>query len=456
VSNSRRPRPGGKRVQRPSSRQRPFRSLPPNTAVYVTAHEYLPTWARRRGLPTNLDHWQAWLLRSQPRRTLLRALAVLNQDAFRQGRDGPADKAFLAALPADLRGDIQQVLQGRGPAAHGAPRALFSRQGVLRAVRVACTASVDAAPTAPAGLTDVDPLVAAGLLVHLVAQQMHSSRQTDEPRLGGLPQSLAMELVRNQLFHHVDDPGDLVARARRLWRDYGPPAAAAVGLRADPWDLLAAAIGTDPDDALALTFALYAHSTGRGPHDPVACNIRDRHSIPPASVDAYLDRFANTADDLAAAYAASPGGGNYWDMLPVQDRPLLRDRAGVVVLDSVHLLQRFTTGLYWLVHDAEKAAGGDPARETWAAAWAHMTEAIAEDTLRAVAPRPGPDGRPTYFDENDFGAAYGGKRADAGIDYRRAFVLAEVFSGGPTIKTRVLGVLTTHVGDATRAPGSVT
>lgn len=399
----------------------------------------MPVWARRHGLPTDGRLWQRWLLAAHPRQALLRALAALNQDAFRQGRNGPADRPFLAALPNDLRGDLQQVLAGRGTTAPGAPRVLFSRQGVLRAVRAVCTAEADDPPPPPPGLNGIDPLVAAGLLVHTVADRMGAPQRAGEPRLGGLPQTLAMEIVRNHLFHQVDQPRDLLARTRRLWRDYGPRAAAATGLRADPWDLLTQAIGTDPDDALALTFALYAHSTQRQPGDPVALDIRARHRVPPASVDAYLDRFAATHDGLAAAFAASPGQDSDWDLLPVQDRPLLRDGDHVTVLDSVYLLQRFTTGLYWLVHDNEKATGGDPARQAWAAAWGHMTELLAEDTLRALAPERGPDGRANYYDEHDFGAAYGGKRADAGIDYGRAFLIAEVFSGGPTVPTRVHG-----------------
>lgn len=434
VSNRpRRPRPPAPPapVARPARPTQRTGTLPPNVAVYVTADEYAPAWAARHGLPLAGDLWQRWLLRSHPRQTLLRALAALNRDSFRQGLVGAADMPFLAALPPDLRADIEHVLAGRSGNAPGAPRRLFSRQGILRAVRLVCTAAADNPPP-PAGMNSTDPLGAAGMLVHTVADTLRDRRTPGEPRLGGLPQSLAMELVRNQLFHQADDPGDMLARHRRLWRDYGPPAAAATGLRADPWTLLSDTLGAEPDDILALAFALYAHSIAES--TPVACNIREHHSIPGPSVDAFLDRFASTADELAAAFPASIGGDNDWDLLPVQDRPLLRDGDNITVLDGVYLLQRVTSGLYWLVHDSEKALGGDPARDTWANTWAHMTEALAEDLLRPLAPDPA-----SYYDEDDFGKAYGGKRADAGIANGDAFVLAEVFSGSPTVKTRVHG-----------------
>jgi hypothetical protein len=99
VSN--RPGRSEPRRRRPAvdSGSRPRRALPPNSAVYVTAGEYLPVWSRRHGLPTEFGYWQEWLLRTHSRQTLLRALAAINQDAFRQGATGPPTRSSWAHCP---------------------------------------------------------------------------------------------------------------------------------------------------------------------------------------------------------------------------------------------------------------------------------------------------------------------------------------------------------------------
>ena len=85
-------------------------------------------------------------------------------------------------------------------------------------------------------------------------------------------------------------------------------------------------------------------------------------AITEATIEAFLALFSSTPASLASALrdCLKP-----WQMLPIQDRPLLRLGDDVVVLDERYLTERVTRGLYWLVHDHEKATYGDTARNRW-------------------------------------------------------------------------------------------
>jgi hypothetical protein len=47
------------------------------------------------------------------------------------------------------------------------------------------------------------------LLVHLAADSLIAERRADEPRFCGTAESLAMEVIANNLFNDRDDNGDL-------------------------------------------------------------------------------------------------------------------------------------------------------------------------------------------------------------------------------------------------------
>jgi hypothetical protein len=51
---------------------------------------------------------------------------------------------------------------------------------------------------------------------HLTATQQQSQRTASEPMFGGLPESLAMEMVANGLFHSGEQPDVVLARTRML------------------------------------------------------------------------------------------------------------------------------------------------------------------------------------------------------------------------------------------------
>ena len=100
-------------------------------------------------------------------------------------------------------------------------------------------------------------------------------------------------------------------------------------------------------------------------------------------VEAFLDLFSSTPASLAHELRNYP---KPWQMLPIQDRPLLRLGDDVVVLDERYLVERVTRGLYWLVHDYEKAAYGEIARNKWTQSYSEMVETRVEDQLRRMAP----------------------------------------------------------------------
>ena len=78
-------------------------------------------------------------------------------------------------------------------------------------------------------------------------------------------------------------------------------------------------------------------------------------SINRETVETYLGSFASTPDELADKLDACPGP---WQMLPIQDRPLLRIGEVIFVLDEQHLIERATQGLYWFVHEKEHELDG--------------------------------------------------------------------------------------------------
>ena len=57
------------------------------------------------------------------------------------------------------------------------------------------------------------------------------------------------------------------------------------------------------------------------------------------AVETYIASFASTSDELAVRLDACPGS---WQVLPIQERPLLRIGEVILVLDEQHLIERAT------------------------------------------------------------------------------------------------------------------
>jgi hypothetical protein len=149
----------------------------------------------------------------------------------------------------------------------GQRRWFLARQVVLRAVKLVLVPPAPAAAPDPALVTDlenIDPESAAVLLVHLAADSLRQERRDDEPRFCFTSESLAMEMIANNLFNDRDDNGDLLGRYRLQWMGYGsrltkfPP-------RRPPADMLQEATGISFDQLTTLGFAYWAHIRSCGP-----------------------------------------------------------------------------------------------------------------------------------------------------------------------------------------------
>ena len=289
----------------------------------------------------------------------------------------------------------------------------------------------------------MDPLLCATLLTHAIAVGMgaHQRSYADQRLMGSLPEALAMELICSGAFTRTGNPGNLLGRTLLLFRDYG--ARVTEPLRASPLELVEDALGMPLLQALAIGFYYYGAAI-------VQTDLRADLAVPrnahvdqtrPGALDAFLDLFAGTVDDLAAAAAANR---HDWQNLHLQERPLLRLGDRVLVLDETFLLERLTTGLFFLVVEHERAIHGEAAQQLWRKAYAEMHEMLVENYLAHFAPLSR-DGTPPAFDEHDLQRVYdkrgtkGGGRADFGIDFGDVVVLAEAMSGQLSVGTREAG-----------------
>jgi hypothetical protein len=402
------------------------------TRSYLIAGEYLEAGEAERGRAFRRDDWTSVLLALHPRAEYLHQLAALNHAACsRQSADAYQDR-FLDQLP---RVDADAARAALSGASDGRPRVLLARQAILRAMRLVLLPPVparDPDPDVSALLAGVTPEMAATLLAHLAADALAHEIRVTEPQLGMTSESLGMEMVANGLFNERTDPGSLLARYRLLWTEYGNKLSR-VSLRATPLTLLREATELDIDDIIALGFVCYGHVLACEPGEQVAFSGFADIRVQPETINRFLGLFSSSVDELAAALTDCQSS---WQMLPIQNRPLLLSGGYLIVLDERYLIERITRGLYWLVHDHEKLAHGEQARRLWTQAYAEMTETRAEDQLREMAP-PLVGGGSTFFTEEDLKGAFPStKNTDAGIDFGGDVLLAEVVSGTVTVPTR--------------------
>ena len=322
---------------------------------------------------------------------------------------------------------------------------------MLRAIRLVLVPVSPAAAADPALAADLEGIgleSAAVLLAHLAADSLSQERRDGEPQFCGMAESLAMEMIANNLFSDRDDNGDLLGRYRLLWMHHGSRLARYIPRR-PPAEMLLEATGIRFDEMTALGFAYWAHIRTREPGDEVRLNamIMPGITISTATIEAFLDLFSCTPSSLAAALEACP---RPWQMLPIQERPLLRLGDDVVVLDERYLAERFTRGLYWLVHDYEKVAHGNKARIQWTQAYSEMVEHRVEDQVCQMAPQLVGAQR-AFFTEEDLQAAFpGDKNIDAGADFGSEIVLAEVVAGTIKLGTREQADVASFRDDAER------
>jgi hypothetical protein len=418
--------------------------------VYVIAREYLVPFEAACGRDFDRDAWIPVVLKLYPAEELLCQLAALNHAATSDALTLDVQQRYLDGMVPDAAEALRHALGG---GVDGQRRWFLARQLALRAMHLVLV------PPEPAAGQDLDRALqdrldgigaetAAVLLVHLAGDALHQERRDNEPRFCGTSEPLAMEMIANNLFYDRDDNGDLLARYRMLWLDYGPRLKRFTP-RQPPAGMLREAAGIGLDEMITLAFAYWACLQARGHGDPIRARamVSPDMTISREHVETFLGLFASMPASLADELRQYP---QPWQMMPVQARPLLRLGDDVVVLDERYLVERVTRGLFWLVHDYEKEHYGERARGNWTQVWSEMVETRVEDQLRQMAPSLVGGGR-AFFTEEDLQAAFPGKKnCDAGIDYGSDVVLAEVVSGTVKVLTRELADVSSFTADAER------
>jgi hypothetical protein len=403
---------------RPSGLALPPRLLPASldaagtfmTVLDYAGKEYAPFGPDR--FLEGFDAWRSHLAANSPLPEIVCALAALNRFAHHPEKAGPAVEFMRASLGLAARERFENALK---------TRELFARQPVLRAIR-----EVLSQPERPAhGQLPTD--LAAVLLAHAEAAALSSRRTGPDEQIGGWPVRAVLDLASNWLFHTGDDRWAMVARAATLWRVYGPLAKKHTGGRSAV-DLLLAATGLEPEDALALTFALAAHSMEWTPDKAVTLRLDQGIEMDPARVAAFVRFVSGTPADFAAKLSAAARSS--WDFTCFETMPVLELPEGFLVLDESLLWDRAAAGLFWAVFDHLKASESDASALAWMKAWGDIVEAAAGDILKHCALRA-LDGTVMMWDEDDLWAAYGADKAvcDFVLDLGDYLVLFEVVSG---------------------------
>ncbi len=222
--------------------------------------------AVRGGARTGLRPWclDPRLLARFPAEEYLCQLAILNHAATSDELTRPFAERFLERIAPDAAETVRRAMTG---GIDGFRRWFLARQLVLRAMRLVLVPPPAAAGAAPdaleASLAGIEPETAAVLLVHLAGDALCQERQPGEARLCGTAESLAMEMNANNLFNERDDNGDLLARYRMLWLDYGTRLKRYTP-RLPPADMLREATDIGLDETITLAFAYWGYLQGAG------------------------------------------------------------------------------------------------------------------------------------------------------------------------------------------------
>lgn len=357
------------------------------------------------------------------RRSLLLGLGAITRLIGRAD-----DRAAVLAAYQQLLGPVAAERFAAACTSKSDLRIPLARQPILGAFRAALTRTDNGG----GGLLPAE--LGAIMLSHAVSADFYNGPPSGDDRIGRLPARLAVDMVINHGFNTAEDVVSLLDRTLRLWRTYSDLGAQKIGRRPD--DLLEELIGLPLEDLVSFAFAVWAHSKNWSLGDPPLLNLALHPDVDPTKWQRFLDLVAATPDQLAAEFVAPRSD---WDFLAFQAHPVISFDDGLLLVDETFLLERVTSGLYWLVHDHLRDVS-DIDRQNWTQAWGDMIEALAEDQLRAVAP-PALGGGTNFYTEDDLEAAYGdgGGRADATLDFGSSFGSFEVVSGQLTVGSRIDG-----------------
>lgn len=405
----------------------------------MVSDQYAPDFVASRNEQYSDRGWLDALLALSPRDQLIAALTA----ATRVATPGSGDYQrwtdhVLTNVDPVLAALMRRVLESED----GGPQTLMiARQALLLAMR---TALVEPEPTTTG---TSDPRVVATLLAHHVSRRKDSAGAAlgSEPRIAGYPESLAMSMVANALFNVPLNYGDLIARTWLMWTSYEqdierfPP-------RLPLREMVKEATGIELHELLAIAFGLFAHAetTGVDTHGPVDISTL---GVSPPAVAVFLELFSDDAAGFRTSLGAEEGE---WFFLPFEARPLLRTgQSSVLVLDEVLLQRRFTSALYWLVHDHERDAYGDKARVRWTQTYSELVEIHAENLIRPLAPTVFGGGS-AFFTEDQV-KLLGGAAADCGIDFGDFVLIADIVQHQFTVPTRAYANAKTFDRDVAKA-----
>jgi hypothetical protein len=233
---------------------------------------------------------------------------------------------------------IQQVEAGWAAALSGAAggRALTAVRGGRRLLppQLLLVALKEALRDCPDGtsrgdLSDLDLVLQA---VWSIGDELGTVRDADEPRWGGLPASLAAEMMANQYFNVAARPLPLIARTQSMWRDgWATSVDPALVLRAagTPAELFMEATGCELDEFLGVATHLWVqaqqHRYLRFPPD-----FFTRLGVTPAAVERFLAATSIALADLQQYAAGQDAVRHPWDFNLLRERPLVQMPDGMV------------------------------------------------------------------------------------------------------------------------------
>jgi hypothetical protein len=391
--------------------------------TYLTVDDYMSPSAAEVVGDALGEAVVSYVLRYVDQTNLLLGLAYV---ASAQGKPEPTAKV-IEELHRLLNPQARERLDNAIRPGRPDTREPIVRQTVLGAFRRVLTAG-----SSQDG--DFGPRVAAAVhLTHAIASGFNSEAPTSTETFGGLPGEVAVDLVANQTFHSPMDVYATVSRTMNIWNRWGDHVRPLLDGRT-PADLLLEATGLELEDLLAFGFAAWCHFANLSVGKPCLLNKILHPEVDAEKWGRFVQLLSLTPEETALGLA-SPRSN--WDYLAFESKPILELEGGLLVIDGTFLIKRVTSGLFWYVHDQERARGG-AARMRWTQAYGDMMESYAESILEPMAPPVIGASDTTWFTEDDLGAAYPEtKRADAAIDFGTTVCVFEVVTHQLTVSTRI-------------------
>lgn len=255
-------------------------------------------------------------------------------------------------------------------------RRLLARQQLLAGLKLLLSRETEPEARLPEKST---PIISAIILAHAIGTALAADRGTEET-VAGYPAYFAMEITRLSIKYASDDEFAAIDRVIRLWRDYGSKISK-YPLRAHPTELLKEATGVELEVIPGLGFVLYAQAMQWNPHKPPFMKHDFGSELPEETKRTFTSLISDTARNLATKLR---GRDSPFDFLPFQETPVMDTPTGLLVIDATYLWDRFTSGLFYFVHDHEKSLSDDR-RERWNQAFSEMVEKMVESQLQVMA-----------------------------------------------------------------------